>query len=319
MSTLLEKDVKAITIEYLPTDDEKDKSKPLTIGQGLLDNFHRSELLGYKTLYGVKRYLTGLDDVIVEHDPSLSDQDKKERISKIKGTVEKLERFFGKGNLDATNEKLWGEVKLVIDRKTTNLDLTDPKNEILFHCIKAGGFTEVAPSIEEAIEKRKKFYLIEPLEFVENRVAPRKIIGKAIATLVDIYEKKGFDDIFFLAKYLLPVDKAYVKKTPKSLMYEDLDKFINGELIRKSKMECARMFLDAVKKPKSHIIVYCLVKDAFEYFNFIYTNTSGELKNNETGGLYGTTIERAVDHLLTPAFEHELENIKYRVEKKWTE
>ncbi len=51
----------------------------------------------------------------------------------------------------------------------------------------------------------------------------------------------------------------------------------------------------------------------------IYVNAVGELKNNETGGVYGTSIERTVKHLQNPAYEHELENIKTRVEAKWAE
>ena len=317
MPTLLEKDVQAITIEYLPTEDERDPKKALVIGQGLLDSFHRSELLGYKMYFGTKRYLTGLDEIIVENDSSLSDAEKKERIAKIKGTIKRLESFFGVGNLDATKDNVWSQVILNLDRKTTNLDLTNPRNEILFHCIKAGGFTEVAPSIEEAQRNGKKFYLIEPLEFVENRVAPRKLVGQATSALYEMNEKKGFDDIFFLAKYLLPVEKGYTKSTSKSLMYEDLDKYINGEIVRKSKSDCARIFLEATKKPKPELIVHCLLKDAIEY-NFVYQNPAGELKNNETGGIYGTSVEKATEHLLKASYENELDNIKERIEKIWS-
>ena len=48
-------------------------------------------------------------------------------------------------------------------------------------------------------------------------------------------------------------------------------------------------------------------------------NSEGELKNNETGATYGNSNERAVVHLQNPAYEHELDNLKTRVEKKWSE
>lgn len=316
MSTVTKEKLKAISIEYRPTEQEQDLKKPLVVGQGLMSTFNFTEDLGYKTFFGIKRYLTGLDPEIVKYDSELSDTEKEKKIAEIKENVERLEKFFGLGTLDATNEKHWSKVKLLISRKTTNLNLTDPKNELMFHCIKGGGFDIVAPSYEVAENENKKFYLVEPVEYAEHRIAPREVTNRAIAQLQKLYENKGFDDIFYIAKYVLPVEKSYTKHTPKALIYEDLDKYLNGEVVKKSKVGCAREFLDACKLSKADLVISCLVKDALNY-NFIYTNQSGELKNNETSGIYGTTVEKAVVHLQNPAYEQELDNIKTRVEEKW--
>lgn len=318
MSTLTKEKLSAISIEYRPIEDEKDPKKPLIVGQGLMTNFNFTEDLGYKTYFGVKRYLTGLDPETVKYDSSLTSEEKAKKIAEIETKVKELEQFFGPGTLDATNEKHWSKVKLVINRRTTNLDLTNPKNEIMYYCIKGGGFEIVASDYEICERDNKKFYLVEPTDFVEHRVAPREVSNRAIAQLQKLYENKGFDDMFFIGKYILPVEKSYTKRTPKALIYEDLDKFLNGEVIKKSKVACAREFLEALKVSKTELVIKCLVKDAV-YYNFIYTNQAGELKNNETSGIYTNTIEGAVGHLMNPAYENELDNIKTRVEKKWAD
>lgn len=319
MSVLLEKDVKSVTIEYLPTEKELDKEAVLVVGQGLTDNINITEVLGTRMFFGVKRYITGLDPELVKYDNSLSEEQKQAKITEIQATIQRLEQFFGPGSLEATNEKFWKDVYLVLKSKTTNLDLNTPKNEILVRCIKAGGFNEVAPTLEEAIASsgKSKFYLIEPVEFIENRVSPRKQYNKAIGMLSKMDDSKTYDDLFFLAKYILPAEKAYTKSTPKSLLYEDLDKYIKGEIVRDSKTDLASRFIEATKVEKKKMIVFCLLKDAV-YYNMLYRTEAGELKNNETGGIYGTTLDKAVDHLLHPAYSHELENIKVRIEEKWS-
>jgi len=317
MSTLTKEKINAISIEYLPSEKELDREATLIVGKGLMDNFTRTEDLGYMTFFGTKRYLCGLDSELVEYDVNLTREEKDAKIAEIKKIVERLEQFFGKGNLDPTNEKHWSKVKLTIDRKTTNLDLTNPRTELLVHCIRGGGFTTVAPSLEKAQAiPGCQFYLVEPIEYAESRIAGKEVINKAISTLQKLYESKSFDDIFFLGKYLLPVEKGYTRRTPKALIYEDLDKYINGEIIRQSKMTSARIFLEATKKSKMEQAVMAIVKDA-EYFGFMYVNDKGEFKNNETGGIYGTTLERVITHLQNPAYDHELDNIKTRVEQKW--
>jgi hypothetical protein len=319
MPAVLEKELKAVSIEYLPVEEELDRSKPLQVGIGMSDKLHITEDLTSIEIFGVKRYKTGLDPEVVRYDTTLTDQEKEIKIAQIEENVKRLEKLVGPGQLDATNSKFWSKVKLQLDRKTTNLDLTDFRKEILFHCIKAGGFETVAPSLEEAQSQDKKFYLIEPVEFVENRVSPRKIFNDAIYELQRLDRSKSFDDMFYVAKYLMPVERAYTKRTPKSLMYEDLDKFLKGENLKSKRVsDNASQFMDALKLTKDILIVTDMVKDGI-YFGMLYQNQAGELKNNETGGIYGNTVEAAVKHLLTPSYEHELENLKSRIIKKWSE
>lgn len=310
--------VKAISIEYMPTEDELDYGKTLVVGKGLTDRFIRTEDLGYRTFFGLKRFMCGLDVEMIKYNTSLTEAEKEAKIAEVTEIVERLEQFFGKGTLDPTNEKHWSKINLVIDRKTMNLDLTNPRNELIYHCIKDGGFTMVSPTMEGAGDGKAPFYIVEPLEYAENRIANKEVINKAISTLQKIYESKSFDDMFFLAKYILPAEKMYTKRTPKALLYEDLDRYIGAEVVRNSRIAAAKNFIEVSKKAKTDIAIHCLVKDAI-YLQFVYLNQAGEFKNNETGGIYGNTIERCSSHLQNPAYENELDNIKTRVEKIWSE
>lgn len=318
MSTVLKERINAISIEYLPTQEELDPNAKLVVGRGLVEPFSRTEMLGYQTFFGVKRYLCGLDTEVIRYNVNFTEEERKAKIGEIEDIIARLEMTFGKGTLDPTNEKHWSKIELKLDRKTTNLDLTNPRTELLLHCIRAGGFTTVYPSIEEARKNGAQFYLVEPVEYAENKISNKEIVNKAIATLQKLYDSKSFDDMFYLAKYILPVEKAYTKRTPKAILYDDLDKYINGELVRQSKVASARLFLEAARKTKPEQAITCMVKDAVEW-GFVYVNDKGEFKNNETGAVYGTTVERAIVHLQNPAYEHELENVRTRVEQKWSE
>lgn len=318
MPTLERKKVRDISIQYLASEEELDSKKPLEVGKGLSDNFIRTEDLGYITTYGVKRYLCGLDREMINYNQDLTDEQKKAKIEEIDVTVKRLEEFFGKGQLEPTNSTMWSKVKLFLDKKVTPLDLSNPKTEIIIYCIKAGGFKTVAPSMDEAMVSGAKFYLVEPEELAESRVANRKIIDKATAALVKLDDTKGFDDIFMIGKFLLPIEKGYSKKTPKAMIYSDLSKYLDGEVVRDSKINLAETFLNATKLSKADLLLTCLVKDGLNN-SILYINPQGEIKNNETGGTYGTTIERAAAHLQNPVYEDELENLKTRVEKKWSE
>lgn len=317
MPTLTKERTKAISIEYMPVEDELDLTKPLVVGKGLTDRFIRTEDLGYRMFFGTKRYMCGLDKEVIKYDNTFTQEEKDAKCAEIDEIVERLENFFGKGTLDPTNEKHWSKINLVIDRKTMNLDLTNPKNELIYHCIKAGGFSFVSPTMEGARDGKSPFYIVEPLEYAESRIANKEIINKAISTLQKVYEGKSYDDLFFLAKYILPAEKMYTKRSPKAMLYEDIDKYIGGE-VKGSRIACAKNFMEVTKKSKTDLTLNCLVKDAI-YMNFLYTNQAGEFKNNETGGIYGTTVERCVAHLLNPAYENELDNVKTRVEKIWFE
>jgi hypothetical protein len=318
MSTVVKEKPKAISIEYLPTERELDPSTKLVVGEGMPDTFKIVEELGYKTFYGVKRYICGLDVEMVERNDDLTPEEKKAKIEEIKKTVERLEKFYGPGQLDPTNEHIWSKVRLELDRKTTNLDLTNPRTELIVYCIKAGGFNVVAPNIDAARENNVKFYLVEPVELAESKVTNTKIINKAISTLDKIDETKSQDELFYIAKYIMPVEKGYNRSTPKAMLYSDLNEFINGNVVKLPRVRCAAQFLEVTKKPKADLVISCLVKDGLD-FGFLYTNPAGEIKNNETAGVYGTTIERAVAHLQNPNYESELDNLKSRVEKRWLE
>jgi hypothetical protein len=254
-------------------------------------------------LYGGKyKYVTGLEvDDLPKDSP-------KELIEEIAAAKEELEKYYGKGVLDSTNEEFWKTKKIVLNKKVTHLDFN---------------IYEIAPSYDEAVDadKKKRWYLIEPEQFANINASDSRQIDKAISKLVDIDEEKTFDDMFVIHKVLITSDRGTTKQTPKSALYKDLSDFIHGKIVKTDKRKTPKQFLDAagaLTKDKKKLFVTAYVKDAL-YFNYLTVAEDGNFQNTETRAKYGATIDKAVAFLANPANQTELENVKERVEKKWSE
>lgn len=306
--------VKSVSIQYLPTADEVDSSKQLKAGRFLWPGFAHSYPVFAKEVYkGKYKYITGLDVDSV-------DEDKK---AEIKSVVEELERYFGAGTLDPFNEAFWKDRKILLNKKTTFLNLTNPEDKLNYYIIKGGGIFEIAPSYESAIEgsTQKRWYLIEPEHYADISAIDDKVFNKAISKLVKLEEEGTLDDMLLVHKLLITSDRGITRQTPKSAIYKDLSGFINGKIIKTDKRKAPKNFVDTVElisKDKKKLYITAYVKDA-NYFNFLTVSEDGQLQNIETRTKYGTTLEKAVSFLSNPANQDELESIKSKVEKKWNE
>jgi len=304
--------IKAVSIQYLPSAEELDNSKTLKVGKFLFPGFTHDYSVHGKQIYGGKfRYKTGL---IPEDAP----EDKRDEIIQAKAD---LEQYYGKGTLDADNEAFWKEQRIKINKKITHLNLSVPEEKLLYYIIKGGGVWEIAPSYEEATEGdlRKRFYLIEPEQFADLSAGENRGLDKAIAKLVELDEEHTFDDLFLVHKVLVTSDRGTTKQTPKSALYKDLSDFIHGKLVKTDKKKTAKQFIEAytlLKKDKKKLFITAYVKDA-SYFNYLTVAEDNQFQNIETKTKYGASIDKAVSFLSNPANQTELENVQARVEQKW--
>lgn len=307
--------IKSVSIQYLPHAEETDGSKQLTAGKFLFPGFTYEFVVKNNPLPGGKyRYTTGLEYEAV------SDESKEE----IKQAKEELERFYGKGVLEPTNEEFWKDIKLTLNKKATFLDITkNPQHKLFYYLIKGGGIPEIAPSYEQATstDQTLRWYMIEPEEFADINAEGDKSYDRAIAELVDLDNNKSFDDMMLIHKVLITSDRGITRQTPKAALYKDLSDFIKGKIVKTDKRKTPKQFVDSIdtlKKDKKKVWVTAYVKDAI-YFNYITVNQENQFQNTETKTKYGGSIDAVVSKLSNPAYQEELENVKLKVEKKWSE
>jgi len=305
---------RSISLQYLPYPAEQDESKPLQAGLFLFPKFSRLLEPATRPASGNKvRYITGLDP---------DDYPDSER-DEVIGAKAELEKYFGKEEMDPMNHEFWSKKALLIDKKTTFLDMNNPQDKLTFYMIKGGAFKEIAPSYEKAVEGAipYRWYLIDAKEYADVGALDDRKINKAIAALEAVDEDKRLEDIFLLHKVLITSDRGITLRSPRSMMYKDLSDFIHGKIVRTNKKMTAKQFLDAVellKKDKKALYIQAYLKEG-NYFNFLTVAEDNQIKNIQTGTKYGGSMERAAKFLASPANQSELENLKEQVEKKWNQ
>lgn len=304
---------RSISIQYLPYPSEQE-GKQLQAGLFLFPGFARQLDPASKPAgTGKVRYITGLD-------PSEYPESEKEEVIKAK---EEFEEYFGKEELSPTNQIFWESKSLLINKKTTFLNMNDPKDKLTYYMIRGGAFKEIAPNYEIATSGAEpyRWYLINAAEFAEIGVQDDRKINKAIAALEALDEDKKLEDLFIVHKVLVTSDRGTTLRSPRGMMYKDLSDFIHGKLVKTNKKLTPKQFLETVdilKKDKKILYVTAYVKEG-NYFNFLSISEDNQIKNIQTGTKYGATIDRAVKFLISPANQSELDNIKGQVEKKWNE
>jgi hypothetical protein len=304
---------RSVSIQYLPYAAEAE-GKNLQAGLFLFPGFVRQLDPATRPTGGGKvRYITGLE---IEDYP----ESEREEVLKVK---KELEDFFGEEEMAPSNAVFWESKSLLITKKTTFLNMIDPRDKLTYYMIRGGAFKEVAPSYEKATNGAVpyRWYLIDATEFADIGVLDDRKINKAIAALEMIDEDKRFEDLFLVHKVLISSDRGTTMKSPRSMLYKDLSDFIHGKIVKTNKKQTAKQFLDAVellKKDKKTVYLTAYVKDG-SYYNFLTISEDNQIKNIQTGTKYGPTTDRAVRYLSSPANQPELDNLKGQVDKKWNE
>ena len=76
----------------------------------------------------------------------------------------------------------------------------------------------------------------------------------------------------YVAKVLDANSAQYKKSTPNDIIYDNMDKYINGDLVEKDKRKTAQRFLDAATLDMETLKIRAIIKDS-TYFKFIATKS----------------------------------------------
>ncbi len=292
--------------------------------------FHEEQLACLEN-NGIKRYVTGLNEFAPEI--KMLDEDEKEAaIKQIRATVAQLEKELASNVIDPSDVDFWNKVKLlrpdndefwskIVMRFGNEPIFLDPANDpydlIKLKAIEAGGFSIVSKSLEEARQMPvpPKFYLDKYEETASVRTEVKKLRNKALAELQKLFDKNA-NKLFYVCKVVDPNSTQYKKSTPLDILYDNMDKFINGETVDKDKRKTAERFLDITSLDMETLKLRSLVKDA-NFYKIIATRADGFIYHMKSSSLMGKNSSDVVEYLKNPLNEEVLVDITKNVEKYW--
>lgn len=281
---------------------------------------------------GIKRYKTGLNEFAPEI-KLIRDADEREaRVKEIRRTVAELERELAANIINEDDPEFWNKVKLLrpdndsfwsrITIRAGNdpvfLDpVRDPYDRIKMYAIEAGGFSMVAKSYEEArsLPNTPKFYLDKTIETVSTKTELKKLKNRAITELQKLFETNP-KKLMYIAKVVDVNSVQYKLNTPVDILYDNLDRFINGEGVEKSVKRASKMFVDAVETTMENLIIKSIIKDS-AYYKYITPKSDGFIYEVESGAMLGRNTSEVLEYLKNPLNQDVLDRLKLKVEKYW--
>ena len=300
-------------------------------GLSLWDGVMHEEALAYVESNGVQRYLTGLNEFAPE---VILIEDAEERAAKIKDIRETdaaLEKQFASNIIDPKdpefwnkvkklkpdNHDFWGKIAIRCGNQPVALDPKDPTDIIKIRAIEAGGFSGIAKSFDHAraMTSAPKFYLDKFEETVATKNEPRKLKNKALAELQKLFDKNT-NKLMYVAKVVDANSVQYKKSTPNDILYDNMDRYINGESYEKSAPRAAKSFLDACAQDKESLKIRAWVKDA-TYYKHLALNSDGFIKHMETNTPVGKNPSEIIEFLKNPLNEKILDSLMNKVEAEW--
>jgi hypothetical protein len=300
-------------------------------GLSLFDGVFHEEQLACLEVNGIKRYVTGLNEFAPEV-KFLPEDEREAKINEIRRVVSQLEKELAANVVSPDDAEFWNKIKLlkpdndefwskvVIRCGNEPLFLEpakDPYDLIKLYAINAGGFSIVAKSYDEARQRPvpPKFYLDIAEETVVVKTELKKMRNKALSELQKMYDKNA-TKMFYVAK-VLDIDSAqYKRSTPNDIIYDNMDKYINGETVERNKKLTAERFLDVAANDLATLKLRAVVKDA-AYFKYIVTKSDGFIYHLASSTMLGRTFADVVEFLKNPINQDLSDQIITRVEQHW--
>lgn len=300
-------------------------------GLSLFDGAFHEEQIACLEMNGIKRYVTGLN----EYAPEIKNMDPEDAAAKIKQIriiVAQLEKELAANVVDPNdemfwnkvkllkpdNDEFWGRIKIACSNEPVFLEPDkDPYDLIKLIAIEAGGFSIVAKSFDDARQMAvpPKFYLDKLEDTISTKTEVKKLRNKALAELQKLFDKHT-NKLFYVAKIVDINSVQYKKSTPNDIIYDNMDKYINGESVDKNKKKTAEKFLEVASLDMETLKIRALVKDA-TFHKVIAVKGDGFIYHMESGSMLGKTPSDVTEFLKNPLNEQILLDVQSKVEKTW--
>jgi hypothetical protein len=261
-------------------------------------------------------------------------EEQEAKIKQIRAVIAQLEKELASNVVDPKDEHFWNKLKLLKPDNDQFWDKIkircgnepvylepdkDPYDLIKLYAIESGGFSIVAKSLDEArrMPVPPKFYLDRLEETATLNTEVKKLRNKALSELQKLFDKNT-NKLFYIAKVLDANSAQYKKSTPNDIVYDNMDKYINGDLVDKNKKKTAERFLEISNLDMETLKIRAIVKDS-GYYKFIATKADGFIYHMETTTMMGRTPSDVVEYLKNPLNEEILVNITKKVEGYWNQ
>jgi hypothetical protein len=302
-------------------------------GLSLFEGAFHEEQLCCLEINGIKRYVTGLNEFAPEV-KQLPLDEQEAKITEIRRVVSYLEKALAANVVDPEDKDFWNKITLLRPDNGNLWDKIrircgnepvflepdkDPYDLIKLYAIEAGGFSMISKSLEDAQRSPKpvKFYLDKLEETASVKTEVKKLRNKALSELQKLFDKNQ-NKLFYVAKVLDPNSAQYKKSTPNDIVYDNMDKYINGDLVDKDKKRTAQRFVDTVNLDMESLKIRAIIKDS-NYYKFISTKADGFLYEMETTTMLGRTATDVAEYLKNPLNEEILIRLTKKVEKYWNQ
>jgi hypothetical protein len=323
--------VKQTTIAVRPFFDNSASNMGLEeYGISLFDGVTHNEQLACLENNGVVRYITGLNEFAPEI-KLLNQEDREARVREIRSAIVELEKELAANVIEIDDPQFWNKVKLLkpdnaefwnkISISCSNdplfLDPKDPYDRIKLHAIEAGGFSIVAKSFDDARSKAvpPKFYLDKEEETVMYRTEYKKLRNKALSELQKLFDKNS-TKLFYIAKVVDINSTQYKRSTPLDVIYENMDRHINGEGGETNKERAAKSFMETATLDMETLKIKSIVRDSV-FFKYIINKADGYIYHAKSNSLLGRNVSDVVEFMKNPLNEDLLKDLNLACEKYW--
>jgi hypothetical protein len=299
-------------------------------GMTLFDGVTHNEQLSCLEINGVVRYITGLNEFSPEIN-HLPKDEKEARINQIRTAIAELEKELAANYIEIDDPQFWNKVKLLkpdnaefwnkiaisCGNEPLYLDPKDPFDRIKLYAIEAGGFSIVAKSFDDARSKAvpPKFYLDKEEETVMVRTEYKKLRNKALSELQKLFDKNS-TKLFYIAKVVDINSTQYRKSTPLDIIYENMDRYINGEGGETNKERAAKSFMETANMDMETLKIKSIVRDSV-FFKYIINKADGFIYHTKSQSMLGRNVSDVVEFLKNPLNEDVLKDLNIACEKYW--
>lgn len=314
-------------------DVERDNMGLQVYGIVVHDMIKQTESLACLEKDGIKRYVTGLNEYTPEIKRIGDVKVRNAKIDHIRKTVALLERELMMNIIDPKDKDFWSQVKLLrpdnsefwdrIEISCGNqpvfLDPTDPYDLIKIIAIEAGGFCLIAPSHEIAknMSVPPKFYLDKEESTISSKTELKKLRNRAISELQSLFDRDS-TKLMLVAKVTDANSTQYRNSTPNDIVYDNMDKYIQGEGVEKNKTRAADTFLNVSRLDMETLKIRAIIKDA-NFYKLIHAKPDGFIYHVKTDTMMGRNPIELIEYLKNPLNDRILEDLMTSVERYWNE